>query len=162
MEREYERDDDGRFASTGSGGSGAEKPAIRSWSRPTTSTSAAGKPSAKDWAAETASSGSSASAKRRPVPKVLLDELERRGWGREVAKRMGDDEEHEDEHARIGRILDRIEKRYGAVARLDAEDSIEKGAKEGGEWHAREFGPGGRLAKPLVPDLEPGGFWRRK
>jgi hypothetical protein len=91
------------------------------------------------------------------VPRYLA-EAAKRGWGREVAKRLGDEEGHADEHPRIGCILDRIEKRYGTDRRNEAESSVAKGERDGAEWHEKQIA---RPATKFVQNLKPGGFWER-
>lgn len=95
----------------------------------------------------------------RAIPAILLREVERRGWGIEVAKRLGDRREAEELGARLRRILARIEGRYGVDARRSAESRVKRGAKAGAEWYAEwreQSRPRAFVAGP------PGNFWTRR
>jgi len=75
----------------------------------------------------------------RPVPRVLLAELERRAWGEQVAREMGERREAREERVRIERVLGRIETRYGVEGRAAGESSVRTGAREGAAWYKNVF-----------------------
>lgn len=95
----------------------------------------------------------------RPIPAILLREVERRGWGIEVSRRLGEREEVETQRARLERILAKIEKRYGVDARRSAESRVKRGTKAGAEWYEEWLEQ--RKAKTFVAG-PPGGFWTRR
>lgn len=88
----------------------------------------------KKWAA--------APAGKTSVPPVFLNEVKKRSSDAEFGRRVGDAKMARDEKQALDRLLQRLEDRYGAEARTQAQEWIAKGKVEGhAQWKREVLDP---------------------